>query len=146
MKSYADDLALLTALVTHLGMCKLKSKSATKLAEDLSLNKADIARILTAYPDLFIKAGQSKQHVGESTYTLHIRYALRWQDKNDDGADVRRPIEAEHLSALLSFIDNQAAQENAGARQIIANRISVGAAIVAALSAIIAAIISQTGS
>jgi hypothetical protein len=143
MKSYANDLALLTTLTTHLGMCQLKSKSAPKLADDLSLNPKDIERIFTDYPELFIKAGSSATHTGESTYTLHIRYALRWKDKNDQGEDARKPIEPEHLSALLSYIDNQAAQENALSRQLVANRISIGAAIVAAIAAIIAAIISS---
>lgn len=141
MKSYAADLSLLTTLVTHLGMCKLKSKSVSKLAEDLSIQKRDIANVLSNYPDLFIEAGKSTQYVGESTYTLQLRYALRWTDKNDQGDDVRKPIEAEHLTALLSFIDNQAAQENAGNRQKMANSVAISAAIVAALAAIIAAII-----
>lgn len=99
MKSYAADLSLLTTLVTHLGMCKLKSKSVSKLAEDLCLQK------------------------------------------RDQGDDIRKPIEAEHLTALLSFIDNQAAQENAGNRQKVSNSVAISAAIVAALAAIIAAII-----
>jgi|GEM_PF-2906938 len=146
MKSFANDLALLTVLITHLAMCKLKSKSATELADTLSLNKTKISQIFSDYPDLFIAAGISSKHSGESTYTLHIRYALRWIDKNDDGEDVRKPIEAEHLSALLSFIDNQAAQENSGKRQVIANRISIAAALVAALAAITAAVIASSGS
>lgn len=143
MKSYADDLALLTVLITHLGTCKLKSKSATKLADDLSLNQEDIAAVFAGYPELFVEAGNSTQYSGEKTYTLHLRYALRWTDKNEEGEDVRKPIEAEHLSALLTFIDNQAAQETAGKRQGVANKISIGAAIVAAIAAIFAAVVSS---
>jgi hypothetical protein len=146
MKSYANDLTLLTVLITHLGMCKLKSKSAPKLADDLSLDENDIGRILIDYPELFIKAGKSTVHAKKNTYTLHIRYALRWTDKDDDGESVRKPIEAEHLSALLSFIDNQAAQENARSRQLLANRVSIIAASIAAIAAIIAAYISYLGS
>jgi len=144
MKSYSKDLALLTVLVTHLGTCKLKSKSAPKLAEDLSLEKSEIARIFSEYPELFVEAGDSSKHERERTYTLHIRYALRWKDKGDDGADVRKPIEAEHLSALLIYIDNQAAQENAAKRQGLTNTVAIIAAIVAAIAAVAAAVISSS--
>ena len=143
MKSYANDLATLTVLITHLGTCKLKSKSASKLAENLSLDKITITDAFTNYPELFVEVGNSTKYKGEKTYTLHLRYALRWTDKNAEGEEVRKPIEAEHLSALLTFIDNQAAQENATSRQRIVNFISVGAAIVAALSAISAALMSS---
>ncbi len=139
MKSYSNDLALLTVLVTHLGSCKLKSKSVPKISGDLSLGKEEVRRVLTEYPELFIIAGDSEKYAGEKTYTLHLRYALRWVDKNSDEEDVRKPIEAEHLSSLLTFIDNRVAQENSGARQKIANVISVVSAIVAAISALVAA-------
>ena len=141
--SYSEDLGIITVLVTHLGTCKLKSKSASKLAEDLSLEKKEIVRVLEQYPELFIVAGTSSQYVNEATYTLHLRYALRWTNRDDDGAEQRKPIEAEHLSALLSFIDNRVANELAASRQVVVNRVAVGAAIIAALSAIIAAVISS---
>ncbi len=144
MKSYSNDLAILTVLITHLGACKLKSKSASKLAEDLSLSKITISNVFDQYPELFVEAGNSKKYKDEKTYTLHLRYALRWTDKNSDGDDVRKPIEAEHLSTLLRFIDNQASQENAAKRQKIANYISVGAAVFAALAAIVTAVISSS--
>ena len=143
MKSYADNLTLLTVLVTHLGTCKLKSKSASKLADDLSLEKEAVANALAAFPELFVETGQSKHFSGEKTFTLHLRYALRWTNKNDDGDEVKKPIESEHLSALLSFIDSRVAQENAASRQKIANGIAIAAAVVAAIAAIVAAIIAN---
>ncbi len=139
MMSYADDLAIITVLVTHLGTCKLKSKSAHQLAVDLTLYLEEVKRVLKFYPELFVVAGNSRKFGGEKTYTLHLRYALRWSNNEGEGDEGERPIDAEHLCALLGYIGNRVSNEVALKRQIATNYITISCAFIATLAAILSA-------
>jgi len=137
--NYADDLAIITVLVTHLGTCKLKSKSAHQLAVDLTLYLEEVKRVLKFYPELFVVAGNSRKFEGEKTYTLHLRYALRWANNDVEGSEAERPIEAEHLSALLGYIDNRVSNEVALKRQITTNYVTISCALIATVAAVFSA-------
>lgn len=138
--NYADDLAMITVLVTHLGTCKVNAKSAKQLAKDLTLYLEEVKRILKHYPELFIDTAKNNDYQSEKTYTLHLRYALACAENGNEQQKVHPPIEPEHLSALLAYIDNKFANDIALKRQKASNIVALSCAIVASLAAVYTAL------
>ena len=145
---YSDHVDILVALVTHLGMTRYKSRLPSKIAKYLDIDEGETVKVLENFKGLFRKSIGVSSH-GEHYYTLQLRYARRWldqeKDKDQDGEEEeepREPIGAEYLSALLNFIISMVVQEQSSSRQLLTNRITLYASIIAAVAAIIAAIIS----
>jgi hypothetical protein len=140
---YSDYVNTLIALVTHLGMTHYKSRTPAKIAKHLNLDVVDVKNVLESFTGLFRRSSTISSN-GEYYYTLQLRYARRWLDQdNDEGEEdrePREPIGADYLSALLNFILKMVEQEHAGARQISANRITIVASVIAAVSASLSAI------
>ncbi len=145
---YSDNLDVLVALVTFLAMTNHKSNTPTYLANNLGLDITKTKNTLQIFDGLFRESKKPAEN-GENYFTLHLRYALRWKQKNDnaenDDDEVREPLGAEYLDTLLNFITQMVEQEQTNHRQQSSNKVTLTAARVAAGVAFISVVCSFTG-
>lgn len=143
---YSDNLETLVALVTHLAMTQYKSRTASVLATDLSLDRDHVLHVLQTFKGLF-RPSQNLYRPDkgdpEPYYWLQLRYA-RWylEDKKEDAGKVEPPLEADYLTALLDFIMKMVDQEKTEKRQLSSNAVAIVASIIALIASVVAAIIA----
>jgi hypothetical protein len=134
---YKRHIDYLLASVVYLGTNnKFWSRSPSKLAAELSLDKAKLIAVFEAFPGLFRKSKQLFE--GEYPYSLQARYALT-EGKDEEGKDWHPPLTPEKLRLLYDFIQKSADEERAGLRSAIGYGLTAMAAVASALAAIYAA-------
>lgn len=116
--NYSAHSETLVAVVTHLAMTDWNMRTPGGLANALTIDKAEIQAVLDEFKSLFRKSPHHSRKSGDSYYALQLRHALRWRDQDDDSdaqkAETKEkddPLEAEFLSALLSFISERVQEE-----------------------------------
>jgi hypothetical protein len=141
---YSDNLDVLVALVTYLAMTDFKSNTPSYIAETLALDINKVKNTLQTFDGLFRESNNPAEN-GEKYYTLHLRYALRWAQDDDNNSELKEPLGAEYLDTLLNFITRMVEQEQTNQRQFSSNRATLTAAWVAAGVAFLSIICSFTG-
>lgn len=143
---YTRNVEYLVSAVLYMGAYrKYWGRTASNLAEELSLDRDKIQAMFVAFPSLFRKGRKARN--GEHNYSLQARYALRTKEDPPDEPDPEsapsiRPLTVEEQKMLLDYVLKAAEAERVERRAAITNWISVGAAVAAAIAAITAAAIS----
>ena len=120
--SYSDNFDALVALTTHLGSTPSKSRRAPSLSRDLGFEVATVRSVLDGFPGIFRRSRQTDQS-GEHYYTLHLRYARRGIDDEDDAQDTpNESLQPQELSTLLDLILKMVAHERDMANLATENR------------------------
>jgi hypothetical protein len=106
--------------------------------------------VFEAFPGIFRKSMRTAQDTGQHFYSLQARYAQR------DGGDVKdpdqqsyiRPLVPDQLKVIIDFVLKMAEhevrrveQQQSRINNLRANFVAVGAATIAAIAAIIAAVL-----
>lgn len=98
----------LVALVTYLSSANSESRTVPSLAEDLTLETGEVRDVVTTFP-AFFRQSPKTDSAGEKFYTVHLRYARRY-DK--EGKKIpTQPLKPEELTTLLDLISKMVAQE-----------------------------------
>lgn len=143
VNKYSNDLDILIALITYLAFSQYKSMRPSKLAERLALELAPVRKVLDSYKGIFRKSFNTQGETGEHYYTLHMRYALRYDEgEHNNGQEEGLKLSSDQVSILLKFVIDKAAQENTLKSERKKNLITMGAAIIAAVAAVTAAILN----
>ena len=151
---YSERFDLLVALINHLGATDKASRTPTFISEDLGFEKNKVLNVLNGFPAFFRrskKTSNKERSKGDHFYTLHLRYSRRSIDNDEEGSS--QPLSTDEINMLLNLVTHmvQQEQENSRAMQELqqsyknlenTNKITMVAAIVAALGAIIAALLS----
>jgi len=96
-------------------MTPRKSRTAAKLAADLSMDPGEVQETFDAFPRVFRKS-KTTDSGGHAFYTIYARYALRPYDAREDDDAELRPVRPEILGVLLEFITQAARGEQEHAR------------------------------
>ncbi len=139
--TYSKDIDILIALISYLALSKYKSMRPSRLAERLSLDKENVERVLELYKGIFRKSNRIFESTEEHYYTLHMRYALRWMDEDEDDGDTPQ-LPPEHVNTLLTFVIGKAAEEEGRRKERIKHLITMIAAIIGAVAAVTTTILS----
>jgi hypothetical protein len=105
---YTRHFDTLVALVTYLSSTNSESRTVPSMAEDLALETAEVRDVLTTFPAFFRQSPKTNS-AGERFYTVHLRYARRY-DKQGERVDTK-PLTPEELTTLLDLISKMVAQE-----------------------------------
>jgi hypothetical protein len=131
---YSDHVDTIIALVQHLAVTEYASRTPSMLIEHLSLDREEVLYVLENFNGLFRRSVSLDEHTQEYGYTLQLRY--EWYHTRQDA------LQPEYLSSLLTFISNMVGEEQSRNRQSSANWAIFIAALVAAIAATAAALIS----
>lgn len=144
---YTDNIDYLVSAITYLSSHKYYwARSPTNMARELSLDRDHLRRVFEGFPGIFRRSVRVSD-AGEHFYAVQARYAQRDGGDTSDPEQVSyiEPLPVDRLRLLTDFVLASAEAERAGRRAWITNTISVGAALIAAGSAIAVAIL-RTGS
>ncbi|MHC4160235.1 MAG: hypothetical protein ACYSSO_14275 [Planctomycetota bacterium] len=150
---YTNNFDLLVAVVTHLGATHKASRTPTFIARKLGFEKDNVVDVLGRFPGFFRKSRRTSKNdksLGDHFYTLHLRYSRRKLDKEDEGES--QPLSTEEIGMLVNLIARMVEQEQENSRTMqelkqsyknleSTNKITMVAAIVAAMGAIVAALV-----
>ena len=137
---YSEHLDTIVAVATNLAMTRHKARTPSKLAGKLALDDAEVLHVLETFKGLFRKSKNKKNKTGEHYYTLHVRYALRRPDDDDEGA--RAPLETAQLALVLDLVANRAQQEQESERHLRGLTTTMVSALIAASAALLAAVLA----
>lgn len=107
--SYARHLETLMAVVTHLAVHKWSIRQPKGIANDLSIDEAEVAEVLKTFKGLFRQSKKLSQDHSAHFYSLHLRFARQNPDENSD--QDKPPLESTYLVPLLEFISENAREE-----------------------------------
>jgi hypothetical protein len=102
---YTKHFDTLVALVTHLSSIDGESRTVPRMAESLGLEPEEVRSVVTTFPAFF----RQSRPEGEKYYTVHLRYARRYNKKNEK-VDTE-PLSPQELTTLLDLISKMVAQE-----------------------------------
>lgn len=133
----------LVALVTHLSSTTSESRTVPSMAKDLALKPEEVRNVVTQFP-AFFRQSTTESEGGEKFYTVHLRYARRY---NKQGERVpTAPLSPEELTALLDLISKMVAQEYETSRLHLdmkeRNRNLLWTSLITMLAAITAAVVA----
>lgn len=137
---YFEHMDLIVAVATNLAMTRHKARTPSKLARKLALDDAEVLHVLETFKGLFRKSKNTKKKTGEHYYTLHVRYALRRPDDDDEGA--QEPLETAQLALVLDFVANRAQQEQESERHLSGLKTTMVSAWIAAAAGLLAAVLA----
>jgi hypothetical protein len=135
--SYAKNLDVLVAVITHLGYTDWNMRSAKNLAKALNMDQASVLYVLANFPSLFRKSTYSSKN-GTEFYQLHIRHALRWRDNivyDEESKDP--PLESSSVNAMLDFVVSCADLERRHSLGYVTAWIAAGVSVLLAVLAIV---------
>jgi hypothetical protein len=133
----------LVALVTHLSITTAESRTASNIARSLGLQPDEVRDAVTKFP-AFFRESRTESQDGEKFYTVHLRYARRY-NKLNERVDTE-PLSLEELKTLLDLISTMVAQEYENSRLQLdmkgRNRQLFWTSLITMLAAITAAVVS----
>lgn len=140
---YTSYFNTLVALITHLSSINAESRTVPNMAEDLALDTEEVRRVVTQFP-AFFRQSRTASKEGERYYTVHLRYARRY---NKQGQKVpTEPLSPEELTTLLDLISKMVAQEYETSRLHLdmreRNRNLFWTSLITMLAAITAAVVA----
>lgn len=139
---YSENIEYLTASVIYLAIQRgWWARTPAAMASELALNHSKLVEVFNGFPGIFRRSALPSE-TGEHYYSLQARYAqLTDYDRDERTADIP-PLDADRIRLIYDFILRAADDERSAKRALIGNSISVGAAVIAAISAIVTAYIS----
>jgi hypothetical protein len=142
---YSDNLDYLVASIIYLGTHDYWwARTPHSMADELSLDEARLKNVFEGFPGLFRESNTVEPKTKQRMYSLQARYA---QKKHNDPPDKQlsriKPLDMDKLQLLLNFVFEAAEDERTRRHTIIGNAVAVGAAIVSAIAAIVAAYMSK---
>jgi hypothetical protein len=156
-KLYIENYNMLIALITHLGATDKASRTPTSIANDLRFEKDKLLFTLDNFPAYFRKSKKTSdkdKSQGDHFFTLHLRYSRRKLDKSAEGES--QPLSTEEINMLLGLVTHMLEQEQENSRVYKnleqsyrnlenTNKITmfaaIGAAVIAGISAVVAAVL-----
>jgi hypothetical protein len=133
----------LVALVTHLSSTTSESRTVSNMARSLGLPPGEVRDVVTKFP-AFFRESRTESKEGEKFYTVHLRYARRY-NKDNEKIDTK-PLSPEELTTLLDLISKMVGQEYETSRQQLdmreRNRQLFWTSLITMLAAITAAVVS----
>jgi hypothetical protein len=134
--SYAKNLDILIALVSHLGYTDWNMRSTKNLSKAVGHTEDEITKVLDGFKSIFRRSNQNS-HQGLVYYQLQVRYALRWRDdiEEDEKKDAL-PLEPATVNSLLDFIVKCADQERRHSLGYFTSIFAAAVSICAALLAV----------
>lgn len=113
--SFMDDFHYLSALIQHLGAHeKWNSRTPRNIANSLGMDMIEVERVLRSYP-AFFRRSQNLSTQGEPLFMIHLRYARRRRNAEDDSRE-SPPVEPAELSMMLDLVTKMIAVEEQGRR------------------------------
>jgi len=105
---YTKYFNTLVALVTHLSSINAESRTVANMSRDLALEADEVMGVVTRFP-AFFRQSRTASEEGERFYTVHLRYARRYD--RDGKRSATQPLSPEELTTLLDLISKMVAQE-----------------------------------
>lgn len=150
--SFSEDFQIICALITHLGAHeRWQSRTPSEIANSLAMERSEVERVLGSYPCFFRESANRKNK--ERCFTVHLRYARR--KKNPiSGAHESEPMTPEEIGILINTLTQMVGLEKEESqflrelrsnnkRQTITNLVALTVAVIAAISALVAALLKQ---
>ena len=109
--SYSNSFEVLFALVTCSAMDKFVLHQPQFFANELQMDRAEIAAILNAFPGLFRKSKTTSKDYQDPFFALHLRYRRQGIQDGDGNKVERAPLDLKDIMPLIDFISRKAAEE-----------------------------------
>ena len=138
--NYKEDYKSLMAVISFLATTSFKSGTHKGIAEHTSLEPNTVKRVLEDYKEFFVQVPYKGKPKRDPYFTLHLRFGLRRNENSDNVS----PLSEEYTLGLFNIISQRIQQEENSKRSRSQNTITMIVASVAAVSAIIAAILSAS--
>lgn len=106
--SYSLHYETLTAVVTHLAVNKWALRQPQGIANDLSIDVADVKVVLKEFKGMFRESVKKSKDHSDHFYSLHLRHSRQAIDEKEVE---RPPLDSEYLIPLLEFISKKSIQE-----------------------------------
>lgn len=123
---YSDNLEILTALISHLGLVQNKSRVPSRIAVSIGWERAEVERVLNEFKGIFRKSSRRSPKTKQHYYTLQLRYSLKHseyqkaEDNKISSDEARKefnqpgsPLEVSDIISLIEYVSNRAEQETA---------------------------------
>ena len=137
---YTTHLDTLIALITHLSLTAMESRTPPWVAKDLSLDLEEVRATFDAFPGIFRRSPKRSREGNEHYYTVHARYALRRRGAADE--EPLPELRPEIMKALLDLVSQRAAAEAEERRFALELRHTSRNARIAAVAACVAALLA----
>ena len=137
--AYSTDQNKLIAIISHLATTSYRSGTIKGISKRTGFEEKEVKKLLSEYKEFFVQVPfqSSDKEDNNPYYTLHLRYGLR---RNDDEQD-QAPLAEGYMQLLFSLIQNGINQENQFEINRSQGRITMIAAIIAAIAAILSTFI-----
>lgn len=137
--AYTTDQKELIAIISHLATTSFRSGTIKGISHRTGIGENKVKKLLNDYKEFFVQVPFQSLTKKDTTpyYTLHLRYGLR---RNEDEQD-QAPLAEGYMQLIFSLIQNGVNQENQFEINRSQGRITMIAAIIAAVAAIVSTII-----
>ena len=141
---YSDNVDYLVSSILYLGSHTYYwARTPSGMSSELSLDEQRLGEVFDSFPAIYRRSSKPSKN-GQYFYSLQARYAQRKGGDTSEPDEVSniQPLETEKIDMLLQFVLKMVEQEKSDARNRTTNFVAVGAAVVSALSALVAASIA----
>jgi hypothetical protein len=144
---YTDHLEYLVAGINYLSRSGPWARTLSYLATELGLDAQRLQLVFEGFPGLFRKSLKTAKHTDNSEhyFSLQARYAQRPDYGKTDEVTLIDPLSPQEIEMTLDFVLQAVQREQQTGSAKITNWIAVSAAVASAATAIIVALISQSG-
>lgn len=101
--NFTRDFHTLTALICHLSATHWRSRTPSEIAGSLAMDKAEVERVLLAYPGFFRESKNKKEGTNERMFTVHFRYALRRKNPDTNSTD-SEALSPDQIAVMLNLL------------------------------------------
>jgi hypothetical protein len=146
---YGDNIDYLFSSIIYLGTHTFWwARSPRAMAAELQLDEEKLRAVFDGFPGLFRKSVRTNPETGQHFYALQARYAQRkgGDVKDPEQESYIEPLNPEKLQVLIDFVHKMVEHENKADDRDSTRRsalrgsaVAVGAAVLAACAAIVAA-------
>ncbi len=138
---YSENLDYLVAAITALGSHEeYWARRSSAFSVELGLEHEKLDQVLSGFPGVFRKVvGPENTLDPTEWFSLQKRYALRTKDFDRRATGNIRPLSSDEMNQILEFVLRAAQMETEARQASASNAISTLAAVIAAISAIVAA-------
>ncbi len=136
---YSENIDYLVSSILYLGShADYWARTPGGLAKEIAVDEDRLRAVFEGFPSIYRRSPGTDEK-GQYRYSLQARYAQREGRGQDPGSIP--PLETEKIDMLLNFVITMTEQEKTGRQVRLTNRVAAGAAVIAAVAAIVAAAI-----